>query len=200
MDTNDGSVIERGILYADYDGFFSTIFGYVGDTQLETFTGGVDPVEATFNIDPAHSEAPYLAFEPFDHSGGATTNNDYLVYKATIRLLETKGCTPGYWKHKHHFDSWVGYSPDDLYDVVFGVTSTFPAETLIEVLQQGGGEEKALGRHAVAALLNSTNPDVSYAHSNSEVTAIVQNAYATGQFKAAKKTLAAKNKLGCPLD
>jgi hypothetical protein len=201
MDPNPGFLVpERGILYADYDGVLSTTFGLVGDTQLETFTGGVDPLEAIFKIDPAYSQAPYLVFEPFDHTGGATTNNDYLVYKATIRPLETNGCTPGYWKQARHFDSWVGYSPGDLFDVVFGVTSTFPAETLLQVLKQGGGKEKALGRHAVAALLNSTNPDVSYAFTTAEVIAIVQQAYATGQFNAAKNLLEAENQSGCPLN
>ena len=202
MDTNQGGPVpERGILYADYDGVLSTSFGAVGDTQLETFTGGVTSVEAIVPIVPAHSTAPFLVFEPFDHSGGGGTNNDYLVYKAVIIPFVSYGCTPGYWKQEHHFDSWQGpYDQDDSFDSVFGVTSSFPAETLLEVLWQGGGHEKALGRHAVAALLNSVNPDVGYYYSSAQVIAIVQNAYATGQYEAAKDLLATQNELGCPLN
>ena len=66
------------------------------------------------------------------------------------------GCTPGYWKQVRHFDSWVNYSPDDIFSDVFGVG---PAVTLLEALKTGGGGEAALGRHAVAALLNANALD-----------------------------------------
>ena len=57
-----------------------------------------------------------------------------------------EGCTPGYWKQSHHFDSWPeGYTQSDYYDAVFGVTSSFGG-TLLEALKRGGGKEKALGR------------------------------------------------------
>ena len=67
-----------------------------------------------------------------------------------------EGCTPGYWKQRHHLGSWTGYGPGEDYDVVFGVVASFD-KTLLEALWQGGGGEKALGRHAVAALLNTTS-------------------------------------------
>ena len=197
-----GGIPERGILYADADGVFNPPGGNVGDTILQTFAGGGgNPVEPIFNILGANTGSPFLLFEPFDFTSGGNTNNDYLVYKATIEQAEGgEGCTPGYWKQPQHFDSWVTYSQDDLYDDVFGVTSTFAANTLLEVLKQGGGGEIALGRHAVAALLNSVNPDVSYEFSTAEVIAIVQNAYATGDFKTAKNLLQDQNELGCPLN
>jgi hypothetical protein len=110
-----------------------------------------------------------------------------------------QGCTPGYWKQPHHLDSWVGFSPTDSFEAVFGVDASF-ALTLLGALQQGGGGEKALGRHAVAALLNAANDDVSFAFTTAEVIAIVQEAYATGDFETAKNRLAAQNELGCPLN
>jgi hypothetical protein len=110
-----------------------------------------------------------------------------------------EGCTPGYWKQAHHFDSWVGYAPGQSYAEVFGVTPSFN-KTLLGALQQGGGGQKALGRHAVAALLSAANDDVSYAFSVDEVIAIVQTAYATGNFERAKNELARENERGCPLN
>ncbi|MCI0442817.1 hypothetical protein L0152_06320 [bacterium] len=198
-----GGTPERGILYADDDGVLNAPGGNVGDTILETFEGGGgNPVEPTFNIPAANANSPYLVFEPFDFTDEGSTNNDYLVYKATIQLAEGgQGCTPGYWKQPHHLDSWVTYLPTDLYDDVFGVTSTFEAETLLEVLKQGGGKEIALGRHAVAALLNSVNPDVSYEFTAAEVIQIVQDAYnGITTFKQAKKLLEAENETVCPLN
>ncbi|MGF1616923.1 MAG: hypothetical protein ACFCU2_03840 [Acidimicrobiia bacterium] len=110
-----------------------------------------------------------------------------------------EGCTPGYWKQVHHFDSWTGYSPTDSYETVFGVDASFD-KSLLGALQQGGGGEKALGRHAVAALLNSASGGVSYDYSTAEVIALVQEAYASGDFEGAKNLLEAANESGCPLN
>ncbi|UCF34440.1 MAG: DUF4215 domain-containing protein [Phycisphaerales bacterium] len=103
-----------------------------------------------------------------------------------------EGCTPGYWKNA--LENWVGYAPEDLFDDVFGVDA--PGDkTFLETLQTGGGGQKALGRHAVAALLNVSHPDVSYLYTTAEVIAIVQEAYATGEYNAAKNMLAEQNEL-----
>ena len=107
------------------------------------------------------------------------------------------GCTPGYWKQPQHEGSWVGFEPTASYSVVFGVVAG--PKTLLEALQTGGGGEKALGRHAVAALLNASNPDVGYPNSVGEVLAIVQGAYNSRDFETAKNLLAVQNELDCPL-
>jgi hypothetical protein len=111
-----------------------------------------------------------------------------------------EGCTPGYWKQPHHFDSWepTGYEPNDSFDAVFGVASSF--DTLLDGLRARGGGENALARHAVAALLNATSPDVSYEYSAAGVIAGVQEAYATGNFRAAKDMFEYENEMGCPLN
>ena len=73
---------------------------------------------------------------------------------AAIPEEELEGCSPGYWKQSNHFDSYpAGYSPNDLFDTYF--ENAFPGMTLVQVLSQGGGGLKSLGRHAVAALLSS---------------------------------------------
>ena len=113
---------------------------------------------------------------------------------------EPEGCTPGFYKRPHHWGHWQGYSITDVYDTTFGVSSSFVADqTLLGVLLQGGGGEFALGRHAVAALLNAAHTDIDYFYSEGQVIQIVQDAYASGEFEAAKNLLAAENEAGCPI-
>lgn len=111
-----------------------------------------------------------------------------------------QGCTPGYWRQEHHWDSWVNYSPADDFEVVFGVVASFDPHTLIDAVRLGGGGERAMARHAVAALLNAGNPDVSYLYSEADVIAMVQGAYATGDFEGVKNLFEAQNEAGCPLN
>ena len=110
---------------------------------------------------------------------------------------QTGGCTPGYWKQRHHFDSWVGYAPDELFSTVFGADAS-NAMTLLKALRAGGGGEKALMRHSVAALLNASSLD--YAYSSAEVIAMVLGAFADGDFERVKDLFEAANEVGCPLN
>ena len=160
------------------------------DLALFTGTGTVDlPVSATGMSTGSGAGNLLLQF---------TTNAD-----ARLTVTYTfeppaggEGGTPGYWKQRHHFGSWVGFSPDDSYATVFGVPYD---KTLLQALKTGGGAEKALGRHSVAALLNSANDDVSFAFTAADVIALVQDAWATGDFEGAKSQLAAENELDCDL-
>lgn len=130
-------------------------------------------------------------------------------YFNTLDDTGGEGCTPGYWKNHAGIYShskggqkkpsaWEGYAPTDSYDATFGVTSSFGG-TLIDAANRGGGGENALGRHAVAALLNAANSGVSYAFTEAQVIALVQAAYASGDFTGAKDQLATENEQGCPL-
>jgi hypothetical protein len=114
---------------------------------------------------------------------------------------EGEGCTPGFWKQEQHFDSWVGYTQDQLFNDVFGV-GTFPDLTLLEALDLGGGGAEALARHGVAALLNAASPDVDYPLSEAEVIALVHDALVSGDegvIEDAKNQLEGFNEAGCPL-
>ena len=114
---------------------------------------------------------------------------------------EFAGCTPGFWKQKQHYEYWVNYMRTDLYEDVFGVDAiVLDGKTLLEAAWTGGGHEAALGRHAVAALLNAASDEVDYAYSAAEVIAKVQEAYATGDFNGIKNMLAAENERGCTVD
>ncbi|HEX2382010.1 MAG TPA: hypothetical protein VHI95_05210, partial [Acidimicrobiales bacterium] len=121
----------------------------------------------------------------------------------TITPPGGEGCTPGFWKAPQHFDSWVGFSPDQTFNDVFGVNVTLSTggddATLLEALQSGGGGINALARHAVAALLNASSPDVDSDFTTAQVIALVQDAVASGNLKAAKNLVAASNEAGCPL-
>jgi hypothetical protein len=110
------------------------------------------------------------------------------------------GCTPGYWKQPQHFDSWLGYRTSDLYPEVFGVDPSFGDITLIEALNLGGGGERALARHAVAALLNAMSAGTDAVFTAAGVIHLVQQAYSNGDLETLKDRLMAANELGCPLD
>ena len=114
----------------------------------------------------------------------------------TVQPCGGEGLTPGYWKQYHHLDDWAGYSPTDSYDAVFGVDDPSYGLTLLEALRRGGGAHRALGRHAVAALLNAAHPGVDYAYTTSQIIWMVQKAYADGDHEGYKNLLAAENEKG----
>lgn len=86
-----------------------------------------------------------------------------------------EGCTPGYWKQEHHFDSWTApYYPNMLMTTagfIFpngqGIFGDLDQQTLLEALNYGGGETiqeaaQILMRAAVASLLDAASSDVDY--------------------------------------
>jgi hypothetical protein len=157
-----------------------TCYGYgVAEAGLYVNVGCVEGVDVrgdtVSDCDPSH----YYGEEDTPPPGG------------------TQGCTPGYWRQAHHYDSWVGYSPSDSFDAVFGVSY---GGTLAQAVVAKGGGSNALARHAVAALLNSTNADVDYLYSTAEVISMVQAAFASGNYEATKNLFEAQNELGCPLN
>lgn len=112
----------------------------------------------------------------------------------------TQGCTPGYWKQRQHFDSWTSpYTPNTLFDDVFD--DAFPGKTLLQVLGQGGGGLKALGRHTVAALLNSAaGSGVDYGMSATAVIDAFNAAYASSDYSTLKDQFEGFNERGCNLN
>lgn len=109
-----------------------------------------------------------------------------------------QGCTPGYWKQSHHFDSWVGFTPGQMFNTVF--EDAFPGKTLLDVLKQGGGGVKALGRHTVAALLNSSNGDVDYDVSTAGIIDSFNNVFPGGDYEGLKDIYADFNEQGCSIN
>jgi hypothetical protein len=114
-----------------------------------------------------------------------------------------EGCTPGYWKQTQHFDSWTSpYMPATPFSAVF--EDAFPGPemsmTLLQVLSQGGGGLKALGRHTVAALLNAASPDVAYPLTVSEVIGMFNDVYPGGDYEGLKDQFEEYNETFCPLN
>ena len=203
MDNDTPVQVETARLYADADGIPNgTTPGSLGDTTISDIFGAAI-VEQNITIPPANATAPYLMFEPVDVVDGIYDDNDFLVWKATIEELPpppTDGCTPGFWKQAHHFPAWVGYTPGQQFSSVF--EDAFPSMTLRQVLKQGGGGLKALGRHTVAALLNGANSDINYYKTDAEVIAAF-NAVHPGtkrQYNRLKRKFSRNNELGCPIN
>ena len=106
----------------------------------------------------------------------------FLAHPATL-LADDEICasgelcrTPGFWKAHISQNSWVktGLRPGDSFASVFTVDSTLSLKTtfdpsLLDVLSARGGGANALGRHAVAALLNASSPNSSYPYTPDEI-------------------------------
>ncbi len=118
-----------------------------------------------------------------------------------------EGLTPGFWKSHSIYgpaplSGWpeTGYSPDDSYESVFGVSIAASNPTLLDALGMNGGGMNALMRHSAAALLNASNPNVDYEYSKAQVIAMTQSAFASGVYEATKDLFVAQNELGADLD
>lgn len=117
----------------------------------------------------------------------------------------TDQCSFGFWKNNP--DHWVGYSPDDNFDSVFG-TSTFGDKSLLTVVNQPSGpptqsaspQANNLGKRAVVALLNAAS-NSSFPLSEAEVIDLVADALNSGsmhQIISATTYLASLSGQGCP--
>ena len=113
-----------------------------------------------------------------------------------------QGCTPGYWRQTQHYDSWTApYTPTTPFSAVFA--DAFPGKTLVDVVRLGGGGLNALGRSAVAALLNAASAGVSYDYTTAQVISKFNAAYASGSkrlIEEQKNTFDFLNNQGCPLN
>lgn len=116
---------------------------------------------------------------------------------------DVQGCTPGYWKQDHHFDSWpLLFQPEDLFEDVF-VRDVPGDPTLAEALRLKGGQLNALMRHAAAALLNAASPDINAEAAFAtpgDVVEAFQAAFDTEVYNPTKDAMDAANNNGCPLN
>jgi hypothetical protein len=151
-----------------------------------------------------------------DPSGRTATvevyDQDFLIQFKNIGTPEEpdyEGCTPGFWRQAHHHQFWTGFSPAGAWTTAFATLggthkepgrngATFSdATTLGAAVQFGGGGIFALARHAVAAILNASNPNIDYPLTVAQVQALVNAAIASGNYNGAKDILEAHNELGC---
>lgn len=165
-----------------------------GSKWTITCAGEPDPTDTP---EPDPTKTPDITKTP---EATPTNTPEPTPTNTPVPPMGGQGCTPGYWKQPHHFDSWVGYSPTDDFETVFGVDASFDPHTLLDGASRNGGGENALARHAVAALLNASSGGVNYAYTTADVIAMVQAAYATGNFEATKNLFEAQNDTSCPLN
>jgi hypothetical protein len=149
------------------------------------------------------------ATDPGTTDTGTTTTDTTTTVTTTTETTTTTappgggGCTPGFWKN--HTGDWVGFAPDQLVSDVFSNAGSLGSQTLLAALSAGGGSSltaaKALLIHAaVAALLNSTNPEVDYAFTTAQVIAWTSEALASTDRDAIlslKDLFDAENNRGC---
>jgi len=130
------------------------------------------------------------------------------AYANVTPTPEPEGCTPGYWKN--HLGEWPSlpspYQPDTLFANVFASVGSpyqdvFKDLTLQDALMQGGGCEKALGRHGVAALLNAEMLEGSFGLTTGQVISMVNAGLSSGDcptIEGIKDTLEVHNEASCP--
>jgi hypothetical protein len=149
-----------------------------------------------------------LATDPTTTTATDTGTTDTGTTTTDTTTTETQppgsgGCTPGYWKN--HTEDWVGFAPDQLVSDVFSNAGSLGSMTLLSALSAGGGSSLTAAKallihHAVAALLNSTHPDVDYAFTTAQVIAWTSEALASTDRDAIlslKNLFDAENNRGC---
>ena len=100
----------------------------------------------------------------------------FLAHPATLLADDSEEFrTPGFWKSSNSLKTWpkTGLSPNDRFVLVFNLNTTF-SPTLLDMLSARGGGANALGRHAVAALLNASLPNSSYPYAPDEIKSAVK--------------------------
>ena len=97
-----------------------------------------------------------------------------------------QGCSPGYWKQSQHFGSYPTPTtyPNSLFTSV-GFENAFPGQSLLQVLNNGGGGLNALGRHIVGAYLNAATI-VGFPYTSAQVVADFNAVFPGGDYNTLK--------------
>lgn len=209
-DRGAGTTTNGTVSLSDGDCRVIALFGGFGADVTVTETAAqsgfqLDRVDVTI-VTPggtsSYTQTSPTVTETVAGSGGPTGLRGALAEFYNVGIpFGGEGCTPGYWKQPHHFDSWPApYQPSDLFSAYFD--DAFPGMTLLEVLSQGGGKLIALGRHTVAALLNAASSGVNYNLSATDVVNAFNAAYpgTDRAYNQLKEQFAGYNEQGCPLN
>lgn len=171
---------------------------------IEEFLGA-----AFIPVGPVIAPGPTVSIDLTDDHSFTVTYENIMVPTGG------EGCTPGYWKQSHHFDSWT--APLDPTSMFTDPGFTSPGSdarvkrgrnendvaSQLDALEANQGGLAALTRHAMAALLNAASSGVSYAFTQAEVIQMYNDALSGALDVETTKDLfdAANNGPdGCPLN
>jgi hypothetical protein len=146
-----------------------------------TKTGlGAGAVIATLASQPVLGAVPYNCTISGHASGNVSTHGP--VGNCQI------GLSPGYWKN--HTSDWPApFTPSQRFKDAGGVSNALlniastTGQTLLQVLDLGGGGTTALARHVVGALLNAQQFAPNFPLSVAQVKAIWNEVVNTGQYQ-----------------
>jgi hypothetical protein len=106
-----------------------------------------------------------------------------------------EGCAFEFWRTEENLQLWPEGRPP-----THSAGEYFPELTYLDVLWLDGGGLNALGREAVAGILNAAHPEVEYGVTASQVRGAFMQAAASGEYESLKNVLEALNRRNCPLD
>lgn len=163
------------------------------------FTGSLlnTATVTTTAIDPAGTEV-FL-----------TASDDAWINCEPVTNVGGEGCTPGYWKQPHHFDSWPAVvTPATTYSTVFDriISVRVKGEglvtdpTLVQALSALGGKVNTAARHSTAAYLNAMTQAVSYDLTADQIIDNLQQSIDANDFGTLIEALVNFNEQGCPLN
>ena len=198
----------------------ATLSGGSGSVQINSATAGTVTINATTTlvvggVTLTRDTDPATVSIPAGPGGSGPVQKIYEDLRIDLEKLIKKvapcageGLTPGFWKTHSIYGpaplaGWpqTGYSPDDSYNAIFGV-SVAGNPTLLQALNAGGGALNALLRHSTAALLNAAHPNVEYAYTVAQVISLTQAAILSGdagQIESTKNLFETQNELGADL-
>lgn len=183
------------------------------------------PSHGTAKVNPDDGTAVYapkldftgtdgFKYEICNESGGCDTAKVIITVveeQITNPTDDGEGCSPGFWKQiERHSYAWVGFSPSDSFNHVFGLVACAGESetdcsllgndvTLLDAMKSHGSKFSRLVSHAVAALLNAMQDDVDYNLSPHKVIKATATAIRLGNYETLKDELDFLNNQDCPL-
>lgn len=210
---SDGGFYVKSFTTADNDADEPSVKLYADGTLIGESSGqgngSVEKVAPTHTVITSQIQF-VLGDEPQNSTTGSGSIDNIEICRPAEELGD-EGCTLGYWKQEHHFDSWPeGINPSDpIEDYFDDPRNLLPDDdTLLDALNYGGGPgltggARILLKQAVAALLNAASTDVDYAITYASIIAQVNEALATGSrndMTSLAGQLDGYNNAGCPLN
>jgi hypothetical protein len=198
----------------------ATLSGGSGSVQINSLTAGIVTLNAVTTlvvggVTLTRDTDPTTVTIPAGPGGSGPATKIYENLRIDLEKFVKRvtpcageGLTPGFWKTHSIYGpaplaGWpqTGYSPDDSYNAIFGV-SVPGNPTLLQALSTGGGGLNALLRHSTAALLNAAHPNVEYAFTVAQVISLTQTAILSGDanlIESTKNQFEQQNELGADL-